>query len=120
MRAHTPTSALTAAEFPGHSNRRHGSRTPALFSQLYSSLDRSKILIGDSIVTNLSPGGIGIRGNRSVAPGMRRALVVDLPRMAEPLRYAPGRLSSPGFQGIELEWSCSASRWRKRSIRDSS
>ena len=92
MGAHTATPATTVAEFSGQSDRRHGSRTPALFSLLYSSMDTGQMLIGDGIVTNLSPGGIGIRGNRSVTPGMEMALFVDLPGLKEPLCIAQSRV----------------------------
>ena len=93
MRAHTATPVTTVAELLGQSDRRHGSRTPVLFSLLYSGMDTSRMLIGDGIVTNLSPGGIGIRGNRSVTPGMEMALFVDLPGVEEPLCIAQSRVS---------------------------
>jgi hypothetical protein len=51
------------------------------------------MLMGDGIVTNLSANGIGIRGNRSVQPGMELALFVDLPGMGEPLCIAQSRVS---------------------------
>src|SRR3970040_1021518 len=106
MGTHTPTPVTTIAEFPGQSDRRHGSRTPALFSLLYSSMDSGQILIGDGLVTNLSPDGIGICGNRSVTPGMEMAFFVDLPGMTEPLCIAQSRVSwvagqcimAPSFQ----------------------
>ena len=77
MRTHTAAPVTTVAEFPGQSDRRHGSRTPALFSLHYSGMDTGQMLIGDGGVTNLSPGG-GIRGNRSLTPGMEMALFVNL------------------------------------------
>ena len=93
MGAHTANPVTTVAEFPGQSDRRHGSRTPALFSLLYSGMDTCRMLIGDGIVTDISPGGIGIRGNRSVTPGMEMALFVDLPGVEEPLCIAQSRVS---------------------------
>jgi hypothetical protein len=54
-------------------------------------MDCGQMLIGDGIVTDLSQGGIGIRGNRSVAPGMEMALFVDLPGKEEPLCIAQSR-----------------------------
>ena len=93
MRVHTATPDTTVAEFPGQSDRRQGSRTPALFSLLYSGMDTGQMLVGDGIVTNLSPGGIGIRGNRSVTPGMEMALFVDIPGVEEPLCIAQSRVS---------------------------
>ena len=104
MRTHTATPVTTVAESPGQPDRRHGSRTPALFSLLYSGMDTGQMLIGDGIVTNLSPGGIGIRGNRSVTPGMEMALFVDLPGVEEPLCIAQSRVSWVAGRrfGVEL------------------
>ena len=104
MRTHTATPVTTVAELLGESDRRHGSRTPTLLSLLYSSMDTGRMLIGDDVVTNLSRGGIGIRGNRSVTPGMEMALFVDLPGVEEPLCIAQSRVSwvaGPRF-GVEL------------------
>jgi hypothetical protein len=105
MRVHFATPFTTVTEFPGESDRRHNSRTLALFSLLYSSMDDGQRLIGAGIVTDLSPGGIGIRGNRSVTPGMRIALFVDLPGMEEPLCIAQSQVSwVAGHRfGVELE-----------------
>ena len=104
MPTHTATPVTTVAEFPGQSDRRHGSRTPAIFSLFYSCMDAGQMLIGDGIVTNLSPGGIGIRGNRSVTPGMEMALFVDLPGVEEPLCIAQSRVSWVAGRrfGVEL------------------
>ena len=104
MRAHTATPVTTVAEFPGQSDRRHGSRTPALFSLLYSGMNTGQMLIGDGVVTNLSPDGIGICGNRSVTPGMEMALFVDLPGVKEPLCIAQSRVSWVAGRrfGVEL------------------
>jgi len=89
----TAAPVTTEAELPGQSDRRRSNRTPALFSMLYSGMNTGQMLIGDGIVTNLSPGGIGIRGNRSVTPGMEMALFVDLPGLDEPLCIAQSRVS---------------------------
>ena len=104
MRSHTATPVTTVAELPGESDRRHGSRTPALFSLLYSGMDAGRMLIRDGVVTDLSPGGIGIRGNRSVTPGMAMALFVDLPGVEEPVCIAQSRVSwvSGRRFGVEL------------------
>ena len=93
MPTHTVASVPAVAELPGQSNRRDGSRTPTIFSLLYSGMDSGQILMGDGVVTNLSPSGIGIRGNRSVNPGMELALFVDLPGVEEPLCIAQSRVS---------------------------
>ena len=83
----------TVAGFPGQSDRRHGHRTPALFSLLYSGIGAGQMLIGDGMVTNLSSCGIGIRGNRSVTPGMEVVLFIDLPGLKEPLCVAQNLVS---------------------------
>ena len=104
MGPHTAAPGTTVAELPGQSDRRHSNRTPALFSLLYSGMDTGHMLIGDGIVTNFSPGGIGIRGNRSVTPGMEMALFVDLPGLDEPLCIAQSRVSWVAGRrfGVEL------------------
>ncbi len=93
MGPHPGAPVTTEAEPPGQSDRRHSNRTPALFSLLYSGMGAGQMLIGDGMVTNLSPGGIGIRGNRSVTPGMEVALFIDLPGLKEPLCVAQSRVS---------------------------
>ena len=104
MLTHTAAPDTAVAECPRQSERRHGVRTPTILSLLYSGMDSGQMLIGDGIVTNLSPGGIGIRGNRSVTPGMEMALFVDLPGLDEPLCIAQSRVSwVAGRQfGVEL------------------
>ena len=93
MGTHTVAPVTTVTERQGQSNRRQGSRTPTIFSLLYSGMDFGQMLMGDGVVTNLSAGGIGIRGSRSVKPGMELALFVDLPGVEEPLCIAQSRVS---------------------------
>ena len=93
MGPHSDAPVTTVAEPPGQSDRRHSNRTPALFSLLYSGIGTGQMLIGDGMVTNLSPGRIGIHGNRSVTPGMEVALFIDLPGLKEPLCVAQSRVS---------------------------
>jgi hypothetical protein len=93
MGPHIAAPGTSVAELPGQSDRRHSSRIPTLFSLLYSGMDSGQMLIGDGIVTDLSPDGIGIRGNRLVKPGMELALFVELPGVAEPLCVAQSRIS---------------------------
>ena len=104
MGPHTAAPVTTVAELPGQSDRRHSNRTPALFSLLYSGMDTGQMLMGDGVVTNLSASGIGIRGNRSVKPGMELALFVDLPGVGEPLCIAQSRVSWVAGRrfGVEL------------------
>ena len=93
MDPHPAARFTTVAGFPDQSDRRHDSRSPALFSLLYSGMGAGQMLIGDGMVTNLSSCGIGIRGNPSVTPGMEVALFIDLPGLKEPLCVAQNRVS---------------------------
>ena len=97
--------AITAAGFSGQPERRHGSRTPTLFSLLYSCMDSGQMLIGDGAVTDLSSRGIGIRGNQSVTPGVTITLFIDLPGMEEPFCITQSRVSwVEGCRfGVEME-----------------
>lgn len=101
---HTTSLVTAIAERPHQSERRQGGRTPAILTLLYSGMDSGKMLMGEGVVTNLSSSGIGIRGNRSVTPGMELALFVDLPGVEEPLCVAQSRVSwVEGRQfGLEL------------------
>ena len=90
---HNASPITAVAECPGQSDRRHRSRTPTIFTLLYSGMDSGQMLIADGVVTNLSPSGIGIRGNRSVTPGMELALFVDIPGGEEPICVAQSRVS---------------------------
>jgi hypothetical protein len=67
-------------------------------------MSTGQMLIADGVVTNLSRGGFGIRGNRSVIPGMDMALFVDLPGVEEPLCIAQNQVSwVEGFRfGVAL------------------
>ena len=61
-------------------NRRQDSRPPVEFGLMYSAQNRSgKILMGDGMVTDLSPTGLGIRGNTSVMPGMELMIFLTSP-----------------------------------------
>ena len=104
MVPHPSAPTSTAAEFPSHSDRRYGNRTPAFFSLLYSGMGAGQMLVGDGFVTNLSPCGIGIRGNRLVTPGMEIALFIDLPGLKEPLCIAQSRVCwvAGSHFGVEL------------------
>lgn len=97
--------AITAAGFSRQPERRHGSRTPTLFSLLYSCMNSGQMLIGDGAVTDLSSRGIGIRGNQLVTPGVTITLFIDLPGMEEPFCITQSRVSwVEGCRfGIEME-----------------
>jgi len=105
MGPHIAAPITSVAEFPGQSDRWHSSRIPTLFSLLYSGMDSGQMLIGDGIVTDLSPDGIGIRGSRLVKPGMELALFVDLTGVDEPLCIAQSRISWVAGRrfGLKLE-----------------
>ncbi|HSF66514.1 MAG TPA: hypothetical protein VLA67_03690 [Nitrospiraceae bacterium] len=79
MGTHTADPAAIIPRPLGQSDHQHGNRTPVRFSVLYSGMNPGQMRIGGSIVTDLSQGGIGIHGNRSVAPSMGLALFIDLP-----------------------------------------
>jgi len=88
------TAILSSQPNPAdQSDRRQKSRTPTIFTLLYSGMDSGRMLIADGVVTNLSTNGIGIRGNRSVTHGMELALFIDIPGVEEPLCVAESRVS---------------------------
>jgi hypothetical protein len=104
MGHHIAASTGTAARLLSQSDRRHGSRTPTLFSLFYSYMESGQMLIGDGVVTDLSSNGIGIRGNRSVAPGLEVSLSIDLPGMDKPFAISQSRVSwVEGYRfGVEM------------------
>jgi hypothetical protein len=67
-------------------NRRQDSRIPVEFGLMYSAQDRSgDNLMGDSMVTDLSHHGLGIRGNTPVSLGMELTIFLYLPDGKDPL-----------------------------------
>ncbi|MBK5282637.1 MAG: PilZ domain-containing protein [Nitrospiraceae bacterium] len=67
-------------------NRRRDPRPPVEFGLMYSAQDHSgEILMGDGMVTDLSPTGLGIRGNASVTRGMELTIFLYLPDGQDPL-----------------------------------
>ncbi|MGH7180695.1 MAG: PilZ domain-containing protein [Nitrospiraceae bacterium] len=61
-------------------NRRRTPRPPVEFGLMYSAQNGSgEVLMGDGMVTDLSPTGLGIRGNTSVRPGMELMIFLYLP-----------------------------------------
>ncbi|NOS82235.1 MAG: PilZ domain-containing protein [Nitrospira sp.] len=105
MGHHIAASIGTATKLPSQYDRRHASRTPTLFSLFYSYMESGQMLIGDGVVTDLSSNGIGIRGNRSVAPGLEVALSIDLPGMDKPFAISQSRVSwTEGYRfGVEMK-----------------
>lgn len=75
-------------------NRRQDPRPPVEFGLMYSAQDRSgEILMGDGMVTDLSPTGLGIRGNASVTPGMELMIFLYLPDGQDPLFVMEARVA---------------------------
>ena len=67
-------------------NRRQGSRPSVEFGLMYSAQNPSgEILMGDGMVTDLSPMGLGIRGNASVTRGTELTIFLYLPDGKDPL-----------------------------------
>jgi hypothetical protein len=61
---------------------------------MYSAQDRSgEILMGDGMVTDLSPTGLGIRGNALVTPGMELTIFLYLPDGQDPLFVMEARVA---------------------------
>ena len=75
-------------------NRRQNPRPPVEFGLMYSAQDRfGEIIIGDGMVTDLSPTGFGIRGNASVTPGMELTISLYLPDGQDPLFVMESRVA---------------------------
>ena len=75
-------------------NRRQAPRPPVEFGLMYSAQDRSgEILMGDGMVTDLSPTGMGIRGNASVTLGMELTIFLYLPDGQDPLFVMEARVA---------------------------
>ncbi|NWF72081.1 MAG: PilZ domain-containing protein [Nitrospirae bacterium] len=67
-------------------NRRQNHRPPVEFGLMYSAQNRSgEVLMGDGMVTDLSPRGLGIRGNTPVRSGMELMIFLYLPDGQDPL-----------------------------------
>jgi len=67
-------------------NRRQDPRPTAEFGLMYSAQDRDgEVLTGDGLITDLSPNGLGIRGNVYVTPGIELTIFLYLPDGKDPL-----------------------------------
>jgi hypothetical protein len=67
-------------------NRRHDSRPAVEFGLMYSAQEPTgEVLMGDGTVTDLSPTGLGIRGNTFVSPGEELTIFLYLPDGQDPL-----------------------------------
>ena len=75
-------------------NRRQDPRPSVEFGLMYSAQDPSgEILMGDGMVTDLSPTGMGIRGNTSVTPGTDLTIFLYLPDGQDPLFVMEARVA---------------------------
>lgn len=73
--------------------RRVTARCPTAFGLMYAGPEENgEVTIGDGAVVNLSPGGLGIRGNQPVPVGMELMLFLYLPDGEEPLFTVQGRV----------------------------
>ena len=67
-------------------NRRHDPRPSVDFELMYSAQEPTEeVLMGNGIVTDLSPNGLGIRGNASVSPGKELTIFLYIPDGQDPL-----------------------------------
>lgn len=82
---HTVAPVTGIAELATQSNRRHGSRTPTIFSLLYSGMDSGQILMGD--------GGFGIRRESIGHSRYGAGPLIDLPELEKPLCIAQSQVS---------------------------
>lgn len=61
---------------------------------MYSAQDHfGEIILGDGMVTDLSPMGLGIRGNASVTPGIELTIFLYLPDGKDPLFVMEARVA---------------------------
>jgi hypothetical protein len=75
-------------------NRRQAPRPSVEFGLMYSAQDSSgELLMGDGMVTDLSPTGLGIRGNACVTPGMELTIFLYLPDGQDPLFVMEGKVA---------------------------
>ena len=86
-------------------DRRQGPRPSVEFGLMYSAENPSgEILMGDGMVTDLSPTGLGIRGNASVTPGTELTIFLYLPDGKDPLFVMEARVAWTSGRrfGVEL------------------
>jgi len=86
-------------------NRRQAPRIGGWFSLTFSGMDADHMIMGEGIVTDLSRGGVGVRGNRFVKPGMHLALFIELPDSEEHFCIPDARVSwmMGGRFGLRVE-----------------
>ena len=75
-------------------DRRQDLRPSVEFGLMYSAQDHfGEIIMGDGMVTDLSPMGLGIRGNASVTPGIELTIFLYLPDGKDPLFVMEARVA---------------------------
>ena len=86
-------------------NRRQSPRPSIEFGLMYSAQDSfGEIVMGDGMVTDLSPMGLGIRGNAAVTQGTELTIFLYLPDGKDPLFVMEARVawSSGRRFGVEI------------------
>ena len=75
-------------------NRRQDPRPSVEFGLMYSAQEHTgEVLMGDGMVTDLSPTGLGIGGNISVSLGKELAIFLYLPDGQDPLFVMEARVA---------------------------
>ena len=86
-------------------DRRQDTRPAVEFGLMYSAQSSSgEILMGDGMVTDLSPMGLGIRGNAAVTQGTELTIFLYLPDGKDPLFVMEAKVawSSGRRFGVEI------------------
>ena len=75
-------------------NRRHDPRPSIEVGLMYSVQESAgEVLMGDGMVTDLSPTGLGIRGSTSITPGKELTIFLYLPDGQDPLFVMESRVA---------------------------
>ena len=86
-------------------NRRQDPRPSVEFGLMYSAQESTgEVLMGDGMVTDLSPAGLGIRGNVSVSLGKELTIFLYLPDGQDPLFVMEARVAWASWRrfGVEI------------------
>ena len=73
--------------------RRRRAHLGGRFGLTFSGVDEGQMIMGDGHILNLSQEGIGVRGDRSLKPGMELALFIELPDSEDHLCIPEARVS---------------------------
>ena len=105
MRRHQVASRNGLQSVTEVANRRQSPRPSIEFGLMYSTQDHSgEIIMGDGMVTDLSPTGLGIRGNASVKQGMDLTIFLYLPDGQDPLFIMEAKVAGASGRrfGVEI------------------